>query len=343
MAITVFFWALTRHLRYFKLLYHNKFVYRNGYSYCYNGVYCEKDEVRKNDHIPSQVDTQFKTYIIQRSFGVKKNIRNDLTNYEENKCLNEKNNIATVPEEMWGKLKMKYPVNTPSPPPNFKGDVVVFFLENVIKSVDNYIKGVDKYLRSVSTRDRLVKDICRVVAADWIHFDEDEFLLTFLNKIYDLERGDWIKPHYTQYISLTTGWKWVSGYNIKYRRELMQLIAQIHPDKEVRDHYLTVLATGIYGKVIQHFFIAKGVGGNGKTVINSLMMRCVGKYGYKLPSTAVSQVIKEGANPAIANLHNKRFVLVQEPDRKHKINTSTIKEITGDKELNCRTLYSTDT
>ena len=60
----------------------------------------------------------------------------------------------------------------------------------------------------------------------------------------------------------------------------MQLIAQIHPDKEVRDHYLTVLATGIYGKVIQHFFIAKGVGGNGKSVINSLMMRCVGKYGY---------------------------------------------------------------
>ena len=73
------------------------------------------------------------------------------------------------------------------------------------------------------------------------------------------------------------------------------------------------------------------------------MMKCVGNYGYKLPSTAVSQTIKEGANPAIANLNNKRFCLFQEPDRKNRICCSTIKEITGDKELNCRTLYSTDT
>ena len=152
-----------------------------------------------------------------------------------------------------------------------------------------------------------------------------------------------MEPHYSQYISLTTGWKWVGGYSAKYVRELTQLIEQIHPNRDVREHYLTVLATGLYGKVIQHFFVAKGVGGNGKSVLNSLMMKSVGKYGYKLPSTAVSQVIKEGANPAIANLNNKRFVLVQEPGRKHKINTSTIKEITGDKELNCRTLYSTDT
>jgi phage/plasmid-associated DNA primase len=33
-------------------------------------------------------------------------------------------------------------------------------------------------------------------------------------------------------------------------------------------------------------------------------------------------------------------VLVQEPDKKNKINTSTIKELTGDKAINCRTLYS---
>ena len=328
---------------YFKLLYHNKFVCKNGYSYCFNGVYWEKDEERKHVRISSQVDNQFKTYIIQRSFSVKKSIRNDLTNYEEKKCLNNKENIATSPDEVLGTLKAKYPVSTAAPPPQFKGDVVVFFLEQVIKWVDNYIKSVEKYLRSVNTRDRLVKDICRVCDADWIQFDMDEFLLAFLNKIYDLGRGVWVKPHYTQYISLTTGWKWVSGYNTKYRRVLMELLEQIHTDEAVREHYLTVLATGIYGKVIQHFFVAKGIGGNGKSVINSLMMRCVGKYGYKLPSTAVSQVIKEGANPTIANVHNKRFGLVQEPDKKHKVVTSTIKEMTGDKELNCRTLYSTDT
>ncbi len=62
--------------------------------------------------------------------------------------------------------------------------------------------------------------------------------------------------------------------------------------------------------VIQHFVVAKGKGGNGKSVINSLMMRTVGNYGYKLPSSAVSQAMKgDAANPSIANLANMRWVV----------------------------------
>ena len=120
-------------------------------------------------------------------------------------------------------------------------NAVLHFLQSAIKHVEQYIKSVDHYLRSVSSRDRLVKDICRVLTSDWITFDEDEFLLAFLNKIFDLQRGDWVEPHYSQYISLTTGWKWVGGYSAKYVRELTQLIEQIHPNRDVREHYLTVL------------------------------------------------------------------------------------------------------
>ena len=48
----------------------------------------------------------------------------------------------------------------------------------------------------------------------------------------------------------------------------------------------------------------------------------------------VEHLLKEGANPAVANLNNKRFVLVQEPDDKHKVNCSTIKELNGDDNIN---------
>ena len=58
--------------------------------------------------------------------------------------------------------------------------------------------------------------------------------------------------------------------------------------KDILIFTFEILSTGLYGKTIQHFFVAKGVGGNGKSVINSLMMKCVGSYGYKLPSSAVS-------------------------------------------------------
>ena len=40
------------------------------------------------------------------------------------------------------------------------------------------------------------------------------------------------------------------------------------------------------------------------------MMRTVGNYGYKLPSSAVSQAMKgDAANPSIANLANMRWVV----------------------------------
>ena len=209
--------------------------------------------------------------------------------------------------------------------------------------ITNYSTTVGKYLRNVSTRDRLVKDICRVLEGNWIVLDANENLLAFTNKIYDLYEGNWVKPHYLQYISLTTNWKWVSGYSLKYVKKLKTIFKQIFSDDTLEDHYLTVLSTGLFGRVIQNMFVAKGPGGNGKSMLNSLMMECVGNYGYKLPSTVVSQSIKEGANPAVAKMKNKRFILVQEPDKHKKISKSVITEITGGKTLNCRDLYSSDT
>ena len=50
--------------------------------------------------------------------------------------------------------------------------------------------------------------------------------------------------------------------------------------------------------------------------------------------------IKSGANPEVANIHNKRFVLTQEPNTNKKVCCSTLKEVTGDKTLNVRDLYS---
>jgi len=324
---------------YFKLLYSKDFVVRHGFLYTYNGVYWEKDEQKKNTTLSTRVDKEFKEYIVKKSFHIRSKMNNDLSLYEQHLFLDEEENtlssetVHALMVKRWGSCK-----DVPA-----TKDPVIYLLNHKISQVNSYIKGVDRYLRNVTTRDKLIRDCVRVLSNTWIEFDSNEYLLAFENKLYDLKEGRWIKPRYDYYVSLTTGWKWIHGYNSKHRDELLQLLKKIFPSKEIRDFYLQVLSTGIYGKTIQHFFVAKGVGGNGKSVINSLMMKCVGNYGYKLPSTAVSQTIKEGANPAIANLNNKRFCLFQEPDRKNRICCSTIKEITGDKELNCRTLYSTDT
>ena len=72
------------------------------------------------------------------------------------------------------------------------------------------------------------------------------------------------------------------------------------------------------------------------------MLKSVGNYGYILPSEFLLKGIPTGANPQIANLHKKRFVLSSEPDREKSIMASTIKDLTGNIEFNARSLYSTD-
>lgn len=321
---------------YFKMLYYKQFICSCNSSYFYNGVYWVKDESGKNIMVNNKIDTDFKEHILKKSKSVSYNLDKDWKAFKKmgqdenisSKDLKEKN------EAIIKSFETKYYYKKPD-----DRDIDTHF-QTLLKEIHTYMSNIEKYMRNVGTRDRLAKDVCRVINNDWIEFDNNPFLLAFRNKVYDLEKSEFVVPVYSQYISLTTGWNWAKGYSNSHKDKLMEIIDMIFPDTDVKQHYLTMLSTGLYGEVIQHFFVAKGVGGNGKSMLNGMMMRTIGEYGYKLPSLAVSTPIKEGANPTIANMNNKRFVLVQEPDKKNKINTSTMKEITGDKSINCRTLYS---
>jgi hypothetical protein len=41
-----------------------------------------------------------------------------------------------------------------------------------------------------------------------------------------------------------------------------------------------MLSTGLYGQQIENFFVATGIGGNGKSLLNSQMMETVENYGF---------------------------------------------------------------
>jgi phage/plasmid-associated DNA primase len=67
-------------------------------------------------------------------------------------------------------------------------------------------------------------------------------------------------------------------------------------------------------------------------------------YGYKLPSSFIqTSLTSKGASPELANLHQKRMVWFSEPDKKFKLCTAVMKEITGEGEINARGLYSGNT
>jgi len=122
------------------------------------------------------------------------------------------------------------------------------------------------------------------------------------------------------------------------------LFQKIFPDKEIFKYYLHLMATCLYGIPIEKFFLANGGGGNGKGVINELLVELLGNYAYTAPNGVLLAPLKLGNCPEVAGMKNKRLIIYREPDAEQKkICFSTVKELTGGSKINARMNYSNDT
>jgi len=196
------------------------------------------------------------------------------------------------------------------------------------------------HLRQNKYRKTLTEDICNKLYDKTIMFNAKPNLFAFNNKIFDLASDAFIEANPHDYISVTCGYNYDEHYDTNNIKEYDALLDTIFPTKANNAFYLECLATGLTGHQVENLFIATGQGGNGKGVINTQMMKTTGNYGYKLSSSVLLNEIKEGANPQIANLHQKRFALSTEPSDKKTMCSSTLKELTGDKTINARMAYS---
>jgi hypothetical protein len=286
---------------YFKLMYGDFIITSNEKTYLFNGVYWSECNKDKTE-LRSFVDKVFCKDLIE--YGQVK--MNELT-----KLLHQ-----TETEE----------------------DCEI--VNNKIKKVSEFFYHCNKNLRHSASRGSYIADIVAFTTNDTIEFDQNPYLFAFNNKIWDLENACWVEPEPLQYICKTTGYDFIEPSHDKVS-ELDKLLDSIFPNPLIRDYYLTYLSTGLSGIQMEDFMVATGVGGNGKSLINGLMMSTVGQYGYAVPSAVFSSAIKAGgANPELANLNNIRFALTAEPDAKKKFCCSTIKTITGDATLPVRDLYS---
>jgi P4 family phage/plasmid primase-like protien len=212
--------------------------------------------------------------------------------------------------------------------------------EDDIKYLRAYLGKVVS-IRRIGTRQEIIKDITTFSTKPEIEFNKDPYLFAFNNKIFDLRTGKEIKPRKEDYITVTTGYDWKEPTK-EQEAELDKILNQILTDKEVQDFYLEILSTGLSGIQIQNLFVANGGGGNGKSLLDDLMLNATGNYGYKIPSKMLQEEIKTGSNPEVFNLNYKRFVLGQEPSAKKKVCCAVVKELTGSETLNARTHYSSN-
>ena len=221
--------------------------------------------------------------------------------------------------------------------------------QSKIKSLQEQRKFINGVISSVLSTSKIIKISQRIIHLlscqdfDHIEFDSNPYLFCFNNKCYDLKIGKWVKPKRDDYILTTCRYDYElsSPHNLN---ELSELINQIFPDEEIKKTYISFMSTSLFGIPIEKFIIANGSGGNGKGVLNELLVETLGDYSYTAPNDLLLNSIKSGNNPAVASMNNKRLVIYREPDSENqKLCGASIKEITGGSQINARMNYSNDT
>lgn len=97
------------------------------------------------------------------------------------------------------------------------------------------------------------------------------------------------------------------------------------------------------GKCIEKFFIFNGCGGNGKGMIDDLLLNSLGNYGMIGNNSILFETNKTGSNPEKSNMHKKRCVILREPPENKKFENSIIKELTGGGTFSARGHHETNT
>lgn len=129
-------------------------------------------------------------------------------------------------------------------------------------------------------------------------------------------------------------------------KEIDDFMSKVFPRPELRKYMWRKLASCLEGaNKEQTYETWIGVGGNGKSKLVDLMSMSLGDYTSSLQSTAMTRKRPESgaANPDIMAIRNKRFIYMAEPDDREPLNTSRMKQFTGEDDVEARGLFEEQT
>lgn len=128
--------------------------------------------------------------------------------------------------------------------------------------------------------------------------------------------------------------------------QIEDFMTKVFPRPELRKYMWRKLASCLEGaNKEQTYETWIGVGGNGKSKLQDLMSMSLGDYASALQATAMTRKRPESgaANPDIMAIRNKRFIYMAEPDDREPLNTSRMKQFTGEDDVEARGLFEDQT
>ena len=195
-----------------------------------------------------------------------------------------------------------------------------------------------KFLASKMASERALKTVYnlsksdRQITVNESEFDSNKNLLNLNNVTYDLMNHR-VKSH-SQDDSLTIILPY--DYEPKAKCPVWEKFLNriFDNDKELIGYIQELIGYTLTGETkLQSWYFLYGSGRNGKSVFSEIINRLVGNYGTKIRTESImSKDYNSGgdnANPEIAKLKGKRFVLASEINDSHRLNESLVKDLTG--------------
>lgn len=168
--------------------------------------------------------------------------------------------------------------------------------------------------------------------------------------VYDIITGTYREAVFGDYISMKIRVPYQSIMNAMSsddttKSTIMELLTKIQPEQAERQLLLKIMASGLSGRPVEKFIIYNGGGRNGKGLLDEFMVRALGDYATYASVSIITEKTQQSAaaNPELAKLDKKRYVVMKEPEKAIPINNSSMRDLTGGGELQARTLYSTKT
>jgi P4 family phage/plasmid primase-like protien len=174
--------------------------------------------------------------------------------------------------------------------------------------------------------------------------DKNYNILGFENGVYDLKENKFREGTREDYITMSVGYNYGSDYSDN-RKNLINFLEDILPNKEERDYLLTYLSIGLIGNKLELFTILTNkTGRNGKSKLIELIKYTFGEYFASIKSQIFTRPCPDAnsPDPGLLNLINKRIVVASEPGKGEKLNVGFIKFITGRDSATLRNCHSNE-
>lgn len=224
-----------------------------------------------------------------------------------------------------------------------------YFLQQKDKkhiAIAKKLKKIAKDLRSCKYKNSIVKELMDMNVNPFFQesLDTNPNLIAFENGVWELKEHRFRSCKKEDMISSSTHYDYIEP-NESHKNIVYDYLSKLHPVKETRDYIIKMFARQLYGDDARGFFHMHagqfGSAQNGKSSFFEILRNILGDYAQSFPVSFVTQdrFDAQKPNPELHSWKGVRILYCSEPNANEKINSGTLKNLTGGDTLSYRNIW----